>query len=641
MPDDEMREIIQDFIVETKETIEDLDRKFLELEKSPDDPELLNSIFRAMHTIKGASGFLGFTKLVEVAHRGESILNKLRQFELRLDDRITVALLKGVDMIKLMVGHIEEDDGIEADTADVMKALDAILEGRDGAKEEAASAPPAPTATMISEEEAKRLLAEMEAPYVPETAAPAMTEEQAMALMAEMDAPVEAPEPEPEELKKLGEILVESGHITPDNLAHGLAIQAQQTQKLEKAGKLAVEQTIRVDTKRLDGVLDLVGELVLGRNRLSKLVYKLEDLNPDDEVVAALAETSSFLDLITTDIQVAVMKTRMQPIKKVFNKFPRMVWDLAHSKGKDIDFVVTGEETELDKSVIEEIGDPLVHLLRNSVDHGVEPPEERVAAGKPARGSMKLSAGYEGNHVIITLEDDGRGIDRAAVKSKAVANGSIGAHEAERLSDKEVLDLIFLPGLSTAKVVSDVSGRGVGMDVVKNNITKLKGNVILSSTHGKGTKVEIRLPLTVAILKALMVVVAGDTYALPLASVAEIIRISSKEIKTLNGKEVVSMRDHALTLIRLDREFGRCGDNVDALHYVVVLSIGGDRVGLLVDSLLGQEDVVIKQMGDTKSDAKGIAGATITGDGNVVLILDIEVLVKGMIKDFEGAASGF
>jgi len=601
-PADEMREIINDFIVESKETLENLDRKYIELEKSPEDPDLLNSIFRAVHTIKGASGFLGFDQVVDVSHKAESVLNKLRQKELLLSPAITGALLKAFDMIKVLIGHIEAEDGLREDISGQVKALEDIL-----------------------------------------------------------SPPAEAPGTDGGK-KMVGEILVDEGVITEDTLAEALDIQARQPQKigeilvekgmagqdevkkaLDKQGGQAAsgapgEQTIRVDIKRLDNVLNLVGELVLGRNRLARLAAILEERYADDESVAALTETNSFMDLITTDLQVAVMKTRMQPIKKVFNRFPRMVWDLAHGRGKEVEFTVIGEDTELDKSVIEEIGDPLVHLLRNSVDHGLEPPDDRRAAGKPAMGSLRLSAAYEGNHVVITLEDDGRGMDLDAIKDKAVKNGAITPQDAERMSDREVLDLAFLPGLSTAKAVSDVSGRGVGMDVVKSNITKLKGAVNIETSKGRGTKVSIRLPLTVAILQALMVRVCGEIFAIPLSAVAEIIRVSHDDIKTLNGKEVINKRGMALSLVRLDDEFHlRRTEAEDVWMYVVVLAMGDRSVGLLVDEIKGQEDVVIKSIGDTRSQARGIAGATITGDGKVVLTLDIEVLVKDMISEFEGA----
>ncbi len=598
---DEMREIIQDFITESRETLENLDRSFIELENAPDDPDLINSIFRAMHTIKGAAGFLSFGQLVTVAHKAENVLNKIRQGELKLDKEMTAALLRAVDMIKLLLCHIEAGDGAEEDLTQVVGELEAVME-------QLPSAPPAGEEKVIGEILVEEKIVSQEAVH------------EALDIQSQVNL-------------KVGEILIEKGDLNQEGLQTAL--------EKQKAYRQASEQTIRVDTKRLDSVLDLVGELVLGRNRLSKLAYRLEEKFPDDELVSDMVQNASFMDLVTSDLQMAVMKTRMQPIRKVFNKFPRMVWDLAKACGKEVEFDVRGEETELDKSVIEEIGDPLVHLLRNSVDHGIEMPDERAAAGKPPQGRVRLSAGYEGNHVIITLSDDGKGIDIDAVKAKAVQSGSFTEAEAGRLGEKEALDLIFMPGLSTAKKVSDVSGRGVGMDVVKNNITRLKGSVDVESARGRGTTMTVRLPLTVAILQALMVKVGGENLALPLSAVSEIIRVSPAEITTLNGREVVNKRDRAISVVRLDREFGlrKGGAGEGEWRYLIVLSMRDGRIGLLVDGLNGQEEIVIKSMGETGSSAKGIAGATITGDGDVVLVLDIEVLIKDMIEVYEGAGS--
>lgn len=603
MPDDndEMREIIQDFITESRETLENLDRSFVELENSPDDPDLINSIFRAVHTIKGAAGFLSFGQLVTVAHKAENVLNKIRQGELKLDKEMTATLLRAVDMIKLLLCHIEAGDGAEEDLTQVVAELEAVMERRP-------ATPPAGEEKVLGEILVEEKVVSQEAVH------------EALDIQSQVNL-------------KVGEILVEKGDLSQEGLHAAL--------EKQKAYRQSSEQTIRVDTKRLDSVLDLVGELVLGRNRLSKLAYRLEEKFPDDELVSDMVQNASFMDLVTSDLQMAVMKTRMQPIRKVFNKFPRMVWDLAKNCGKEVEFEVRGEETELDKSVIEEIGDPLVHLLRNSVDHGIEMPDERAAAGKPPQGRVSLSAGYEGNHVIITLSDDGKGIDVDAVKTKAVQSGALNEAEAARLGEKEALDLIFMPGLSTAKKVSDVSGRGVGMDVVKNNITRLKGSVDVDSVKGRGTTMTIRLPLTVAILQALMVKVGGENLALPLSAVSEIIRVSPSEITTLNGREVVNKRDRAISVVRLDREFAlrKVGSGEGEWRYLIVLSMRDGRIGLLVDGLNGQEEIVIKSMGETGSSAKGIAGATITGDGDVVLVLDIEVLIKDMIEVYEGAGS--
>jgi len=371
---------------------------------------------------------------------------------------------------------------------------------------------------------------------------------------------------------------------------------------------------------------------VLGRNRLAKLSARLEATHPDDELVQTLVEVSAQIDLITTDLQLAVMKTRLQPVRRVFGKFPRMVRDLARAKGKEVDLQIFGEETELDKSVIEEIGDPLVHLIRNAVDHGIEPPEERERAGKPRRGTIRLAASHEGNHILIQIQDDGRGMDPAFLRKKAVEKGLIDEAEAQRLSDQDAIQLIFTPGFSTASQVSDLSGRGVGMDVVKSNITRLNGTIEIDTAVGKGTTMTIKLPLTVAIIQALMVQVGQEIFAIPLSTVVETIRIAPSEIQTIEGREVVSLRKSVLPLVRLRDEFS-IPTNDEALQrlYVVIVALAEKRFGILVDRLHGQEEVVIKSLGDYFSSGDGIAGATITGDGKVVLILDMAMLIRRLI----------
>jgi len=549
--DGEMQEIIRDFVAESRETLDGLDRKFLELGKNPEDPELLNAIFRAVHTIKGAAGFLGLNQLVEVAHKAENVMGKLRQKELVLTEEIVAALLSGVDIIKLLLGHVDAGDGVQEDISATVRELEGCLVPKDD--------------------------------------------------------------------------------LTPETERSGGETAAAAQLPAAAVGKKAAspgEQTVRVDIKRLDGVMDLVGEMVLGRNRLLKLMERLDEKYPEDELTESFGATFSFIDLVTSDLQLAVMKTRMQPLRKVFNRFPRMAWDLAKSRGKEVDLQVIGEDTELDKSVIDEIGEPLVHLLRNSVDHGIEPPGERIAAVKPGAGALRLYAGYENNNVVIILEDDGRGIDVEAVREKAVQKGVLALAEAERLSEKETLELIFLPGLSTAKKVDDVSGRGVGLDVVKTSINRLKGIVQVETRKGKGTKFTIRLPFTVAILQALIVKAGSETYAVPLSAITEIIRISPGDIRPLNGGEVIIRRDKTVTVLRLESEFGYEPSNSGDRQYVVVLSMMEGSVGLLVDGLVGQEEVVIKPIGDTGSRAKGLAGVTITGDGRVILILDVEMLIK-------------
>ncbi|MBE9537391.1 MAG: chemotaxis protein CheA [Proteobacteria bacterium] len=404
------------------------------------------------------------------------------------------------------------------------------------------------------------------------------------------------------------------------------------TEKTVVAKKEAkVERTLRIDTERLDNVMNLVGELVLERNRLFSIIKNMEERYSEDEDFVHLVGTGGRLNLLTTDLQMAVMRTRMQPVGKVFSKFPRMVRDLARTRGKEIELVMLGEDTELDKVIIEEIGDPLVHLIRNSVDHAIEPPEERERAGKHRSGVIKLSAYHEGDQIVIEIADDGRGIDHAKIRDKAVEKGVISSSEAASLSEKEALNLIFAPGFSTAEKVTDISGRGVGMDVVKTNITNLNGIVYIESEVGQGSRFTLKLPLTVAIIDALMVGTGNETFAIPLSSVIETLKINKEDIKTISDKEVISLRDGVLSLVRLSDEFNvQATADMDSM-YVVVIGLSEKRIGVMVEGLLGQEEVVIKPLGDYLTNISGVSGATVTGDGKVVLILDINTLIQQQV----------
>src|SRR3990170_2709098 len=394
----------------------------------------------------------------------------------------------------------------------------------------------------------------------------------------------------------------------------------------EAAG--AKDQSIRVDIDRLDSVLNLAGELVLSRNRLMRLGGKLSDSSAESDLNSHVNEAIAQLDLVTTDLQLAVMKMRMQPIAKVFNKFPRMVRDLARQTGKEVELVLSGEETEMDKTVIEEIGDPLVHLIRNSVDHGMEMPDEREAAGKPRCGRIGLSAYQEGRNIIVCVSDDGKGIDAARVKKSAVEKGLISQEEAEKLSEKDAFNIIFIPGFSTASKVSNISGRGVGMDVVKTNIARINGTISVDSELGKGTRITFRLPLTLAIIQALTVEAGREVYGIPLSNVIENIRVTADEIRTIEGKEVINIRDRVFPVVRLGSLVSGCSEAAQSeWKYIVVIGIGEKQFGILVDRLHGQEEIVMKSMGEYLKGTEGIAGACITGDGNVILILDMAGLL--------------
>ena len=419
-----------------------------------------------------------------------------------------------------------------------------------------------------------------------------------------------------------GEILLQAKAITERALDQALHKQEKQTKPAEE------DATIRVETKRLDSVMNLVGELVLGRNRLIKIGTQLEQNHESDPQVRVLSETLAQLNLVTTDLQLAVMKTRMLPIKKVFAKLPRMVRDLSQKLNKQVRLEMRGEETELDKSVADEIGDPLVHLVRNAIDHGIETPAERQAKGKPGEGQLTIAASQEGNSIVIRINDDGRGIPVDKIKAKALAKGLISEAELATMEHREVLNLIFLPGFSTAEQVTDVSGRGVGMDVVRTNIRKINGSVDLESEPGKGSQIIIKLPLTIAIIQALMVEVEQSIFAIPLSTVIEAVRILRSDIKTINGREVLHLRDRVLPLIRLAQEFDIASNSDRERFYVVVAALGDRRVGVVVDELRSQEEVVIKSIWDYLETVKGVSGATITGEGKVVLILDTAELVQ-------------
>ncbi|WQS04658.1 chemotaxis histidine kinase/response regulator CheAY2 [Helicobacter pylori] len=395
-----------------------------------------------------------------------------------------------------------------------------------------------------------------------------------------------------------------------------------------KAPSIGVEQTVRVDVRRLDHLMNLIGELVLGKNRLIRIYGDVEERYDGEKFLEELNQVVSSISAVTTDLQLAVMKTRMQPVGKVFNKFPRMVRDLSRELGKSIELIIEGEETELDKSIVEEIGDPLIHIIRNSCDHGIEPLEERRRLNKPETGKVQLSAYNEGNHIVIKISDDGKGLDPVMLKEKAIEKGVISERDAEGMSDREAFNLIFKPGFSTAKVVSNVSGRGVGMDVVKTNIEKLNGIIEIDSEVGVGTTQKLKIPLTLAIIQALLVGVQEEYYAIPLSSVLETVRISQDEIYTVDGKSVLRLRNEVLSLVRLSDIF-----KVDAILesssdvYVVIIGLADQKIGVIVDYLIGQEEVVIKSLGYYLKNTKGIAGATVRGDGKITLIVDVGAMM--------------
>ena len=600
--------------------LEVLDQRFVTLESDPNNTDLLNEIFRAMHSMKGSAGFLGFNHLVDVAHRGENILNKLRQGEMAVNPAIISIILETIDVIKAIMADIRES-GTDNHVPTVMIAekLDDILNGNT-----AAEAPAAAHAGSAAPPKVESV-APIPAPAAPSVSPPTLGEILVNDGLASKEQVLDAlttQQHQPDPKTPLGEILLQAKAITERALDQALHKQEKQPKPAEE------DATIRVETKRLDSVMNLVGELVLGRNRLIKIGTQLEQQHESDPQVRVLSETLAQLNLVTTDLQLAVMKTRMLPIKKVFAKLPRMVRDLSQKLNKQVHLEMRGEETELDKSVADEIGDPLVHLVRNAIDHGIETPAERQAKGKAGEGQLTIAASQEGNSIVIRINDDGRGIQVEKVKEKALAKGLISEAELATMEHREILNLIFLPGFSTAEKVTDVSGRGVGMDVVRTNIRKINGSVDLESEPGKGSQIIIKLPLTIAIIQALMVEVERSIFAIPLSTVIEAVRISRSEIKTINGREVLHLRDRVLPLIRLAQEFDIPTDANRERFYVVVAALGDRRVGVVVDELRSQEEVVIKSIWDYLETVKGVSGATITGEGKVVLILDTSELVQ-------------
>lgn len=561
MNNDDMQELVQDFLVETNEIIENLDHDLVELESNQNDLELLNKIFRGAHTMKGSSSFLGFNKLADLTHHAEDILNKLRKGEMVVTREIMDTLLEFVDKTKQIINDIENGTDT-VDVSSVVNDLKLASEGKLVGKKSAAPASSAPAAAA---------------------------------------APAPAPAPAPKQAPK------------QDNKP-----QHQATQ---------VEQTIRVDVSRLDSLVNLVGELVLSRNRLSQIAGELENKFENEYLVEQLLDVTSAIGMNTTELQLAIMKTRMIAIGKVFNKFPRVVRDIARDTGKEIDLIISGEETELDKQVIESIGDPLLHMIRNSCDHGVETPDVRAAKGKPRTGTVLLSAYHEGNHVVIEIKDDGAGMDPEKLKRKAIEKGVITLDDANNMDDKQAFSLIFKAGFSTADKITNISGRGVGMDVVRTNIEKLNGIITIDSKINEGSTFYLKLPLTLAIIQALLVEVAGETFAIPLASVVETVRITNEEIHSFEGREVLKLRDRVLSLVRLDEAFALDELEQDEI-YVVVVALAEKQLGFIVDKLIGQEEIVIKSLGEYLGGNPGIAGATITGDGRVRLILDVSGVIE-------------
>ncbi|WP_338478024.1 chemotaxis protein CheA [Pseudomonas trivialis] len=732
-------EILQDFLVEAGEILEQLSEQLVELESRPDDANLLNAIFRGFHTVKGGAGFLQLHELVECCHIAENVFDILRKGERQVDSELMDVILEALDAVNGMFSEVRERAPITAATPELLAALARLAEP---AAEAPAVAAPAPVAEPepepdVTDSEFEQLLdslnavkAEAEAPQAPQppAAAPAaptsedITDAEFESLLdqlhgkgqfaADAVAPVAAPpavaasastDITDDEFEALLDQLHGKGTFAVDALPevaatapaaaapaapaagaapagdglisdhefealldelHGKGkftevapaaaataapvaakpapapaaapaapaakpapapaaapARAPAAAVAEKPVTTEAETTVRVDTARLDDIMNMVGELVLVRNRLVRL-----GLSSGDE---AMQKAVSNLDVVTADLQTAVMKTRMQPIKKVFGRFPRLVRDLARQLKKEINLELVGEETDLDKNLVEALADPLVHLVRNAVDHGVETPEEREAAGKSRNGKVILAAEQEGDHILLSITDDGKGMDPAILRNIAVKRGVMDKDAADRLTDTECYNLIFAPGFSTKTEISDVSGRGVGMDVVKTKISQLNGSINIYSTKGQGSKIVIKVPLTLAIMPTLMVMLGNQAFAFPLVNVNEIFHLDLSRTNVVDGQEVVIVRDKALPLFYLKRWLVASAKHEEQREgHVVILSVGTQRIGFVVDQLVGQEEVVIKPLGKMLQGTPGMSGATITGDGRIALILDVPSMLK-------------
>ncbi len=665
-------EILQDFLVEAGEILERLNEELLELEQRPDDVDLLNAVFRGFHTIKGGASFLSLEGLVQVCHRAEDVFNVLRNGDRSVDTDLMDTVLQVLDIVNVMFAEVQRGEmptpaavellqkleslavpggaaaapapSVEPSEGDITDAeFEAML---DQAAEQPAHTPEVVVAggDSITEEEFDALLDQLhgegKGPVLPDVSQPAaaasetestptgadsadITEEEFEAMLDQLHGAGRGPALESTE---------KPAPASPVSPAPGGASSAATGSAAGKstasAAPAKTEATVRVDTRRLDDIMNMVGELVLARNRLANLKETLAN----EDMSKAIAN----LDVVTADLQNAVMKTRMQPIKKVFGRFPRVVRDLARSLQKEVSLELKGEDTDLDKNLVEALADPLVHLVRNAVDHGIESPEARIAAGKPRSGTVILSAEQEGDHILLSIADDGAGMDPDTLRKKAVEKGLMDEDSAARLDDKDCYNLIFAAGFSTKEQISDVSGRGVGMDVVKNRISQLNGTVEIDSMLGKGSRLMIRVPLTLAIMPTLMVKLGDQPFALPLGSVSEIFDLEAGRTNLIDGQLVVMVRNKPLPLYYL-REWligHTAAAGNETVNHVVVVNVGNQKVGFVVEQLVGQEEVVIKPLGAFLQGLAGFAGATITGDGKIALILDVPSLMKAHAHAF-------
>jgi two-component system chemotaxis sensor kinase CheA len=602
-----MEDLLQDFLVEATDLLSGVDNKLVELEKNPHDRGLLNDIFRGFHTIKGGAGFLNATELVTLCHLTENLFDKLRNGEMAVTKEIMDVILAATAAVREMFAQLES--GVQPAPADpgLLADLKAALAGGlvKAPAPPAAGATPAPAAPPAAGPDWEKLFGAIAgAPAAASAAAPTG------------DSPAHTPLPgeSPEEI--IQHALGRRATDKPGAMAAPVG---------RRADEKARDNTIRVDTARLDQVLNLSGEIGLTKNRLNALRSDIINGRIDTDTLHALDQAVSQLDLLVSDLQNAVMKTRMQPIGRLFQKYPRIARDLARSLGKDVELVLAGEETEIDKTMIEDLSDPIIHLIRNAVDHGVESPAERRAAGKPEKSQVRLEARQEGDHIVIIVADDGKGMNPEKLRAKALEKGLISDEEANTMDERQSLALIFLPGFSTKDVASDVSGRGVGMDVVKTNIQKLNGTIDIRSEPGKGTTFIISLPLTLAILPVLLVQLGDQPFAVPLSMVREILPIRIEEIQEVGGRATMVVRGEVMPIYPIAHLLGWAQERIP--QYGVLMQTAEQSFILAIDGFMGREDAVIKSLEGFRP--KGVAGVTTLSNGQIVLILDMKELLGG------------
>ncbi|MDR2926255.1 MAG: chemotaxis protein CheA [Azoarcus sp.] len=609
-----MEDLLQDFLTEAEDLLSGVDNKLVDLERSPNDKGMLNDIFRGFHTIKGGAGFLNATELVTLCHLTESLFDKLRNGGLTVNAAIMDVILAATAEVRGMFGQLSQGVMPTPSDPNVIASLKAVQNGESAAQPAAAPAPQAPqqaapvaAAGQGSGPDWNSLHAAVTgvapAPSAPkaETVTPPPADTPAVSAARDSDAIVKSA----------------LGRRASDNPASASASTGRRAEERQR------DTTIRVDTTRLDQVLNLSGEIGLTKNRLNALRSDILNGRNDTETLHALDVAVSQLDLLVSDLQNAVMKTRMQPIGRLFQKYPRIARDLARSLGKDVELVLVGEETEIDKTMIEDLSDPIIHLIRNAVDHGVESAEERRLAGKEEKADVRLEARQEGDHIVILVADDGHGMNAEKLRAKAVEKGLISDEEANTMDERQSFNLVFLPGFSLASKVSDVSGRGVGMDVVRTNIQKLNGTININSVQGKGTTFIINLPLTLAILPVLLVKLGVQPFAVPLSMVREILPIDPDEVKEVAGRATMVVRGEVLPVLPLNNLLG--WEQTSTPEYGVLMQMSELSFILAIDSFAGREDAVIKSLDDFRP--KGVAGVTTLSNGQIVLILDMKELI--------------